>query len=632
MGVLAIDTYDKPAGREVLQHIGAESAHFAGIARNRLGFGNAVRGPEGLSHAEVSGWLDDFLEHGAERRLLYWTGHGVETRDGFHLACRDSWTDDGFDPSRAVGLTELVDRVLGARHQAHTLVVLDACSSHGHLRQALRRAVSKERAAVAHAYETSTSGFALIGTSGVGEMIREGLWLTWLSRALEKPELEVSDHSRPMHRSHLYLSVPYLVEAIDQEAAADGLETGDERPGFETVRQLPNNFLHNPYFDDEQDDGRGLWDRPAVLADDAPLPWSEEAAFLLQEGGALEREFRGRHVALSRLVRWLDTVSHGIQVVTGPGGSGKTALLGMLALLSVARRGQRLDPQPPPQICPRPGTVHALLSCRDRSLGALADAVWAALGAFPEMPPKPERAYDAERCAQAVADLARQVGALNLVFDGLDEAMPGQAHEIARHLLNRLAELPGVKVVVGTRPRPRRRLAESEAAESLLDVLDGSAPLALGEDEEAERDIAAMARAVLASGGSAYAGDRHRAARREAAQIIAEESGGLFLVARLIAGQLARGTRRPTQSELTALFRRTGSGLETWVRREITHLEEGRPGQVARALAPLALAHGGGLTDLGLLTAMAGALAGGCPLYTSPTPRDPGCYRMPSSA
>jgi hypothetical protein len=577
VGALAVHTYDRPEGRQVLRHIDAETARFVDLTRDRLGFGEVLNRPDGLTHDRIEVWLEDFLARRAERKILYWTGHGVVDDEGaFHLACRDSWADGPFDPSRSFALTDLVDRVLEAGNPAHTLLVLDACSSHEHLRQALVRAVSKERATVAAAYENSTSGFAVIGTSGVGETILEGQWLAWLTKVLNKPDLVVADHSRPMHRSALYISVPYLVEAIDREAAAEGLATRDERPGFETVRQLPNNFLHNPHFGGDEDDGDGTgtkrWVGPAVLVEDAPLPWAEESPFLLQEGGLLEREFTGRHVALSRLVRWLDTVSHGMQVVTGPGGSGKTALLGMLGLLSVARRRERLDPPPAPQICPRPGTVHALVSCRDRSLAEVTGAVWKALAAFGARPSAPDSAHDPGRCAEAVGALVPRVGALNLVFDGLDEAMPGQSPDIARHLLNRLARTPGVKVVVGTRPRPRRQLAGPVPAETLLDVLEQTAaPLALDEDDDTRQDIASMAEAVLAAEGP-YAGRRRLLARRESAELLAEGSGGLFVVARLIAGQLIRGERPLAQGELVTELRRSGSGLEPWVRREVEHL------------------------------------------------------------
>lgn len=616
VGALAVHTYARPGGPEILRHIDDETAQFVALAHDRLGFGEVLNRPGGLAHDRIEAWLEDFLGRRAERKILYWTGHGVVDDEGaFHLACGDSWADGPFDPSRSLALTDLVDRVLDARSPAHTLLVLDACSSHGHLRQALSRAVSKERASVAAAYENSTSGFAVIGTSGVGETIREGQWLAWLTSVLNKPDIVVADHSRPMHRSALYLSVPYLVEAIDREAAAEGLETKDERPGFEAVRQLPNNFLHNPHFDDGDDgdesgSGPRRWVRTAVLAEDAPLPWAEESPFLLQEGGLLEREFTGRHAPLSRLVRWLDTVSHGMQVVTGPGGSGKTALLGMLGLLSVARRRERLAPAPPPQICPRPGTLHALVSCRDRSLAEVTGAVWQALAAFGAKPSSPDSAHDPGSLVEAVDGLVRRVGALNLVFDGLDEAMPGQSPDIARYLLNRLAQTPGVKVVVGTRPRPRRRLAGPVPAETLLDVLEQTtAPLALDEDDDTRRDIASMAEAVLAAEGP-YAGERRLLARREAAELLAEGSGGLFVVARLIAGRLARAERPLNQAELETELRRTGSGLEPWVRREVEHLERGGTVRATAALAPLALVYGGGLDDIQLLTAMANALDG----------------------
>ncbi|MFJ6659942.1 peptidase C14 caspase catalytic subunit p20 [Streptomyces sp. NPDC091377] len=614
VAVLAVDTYDNEArhgGREVLSHIGEESERFAALASRRLGFGEVMSPPEDRTREGIAAWLDAFLERRAERKILYWTGHGVDAAEGFHLACRDSWARGPFDPGRAFALGEIVDRILDAPGQAHTLLVLDACSSHGHLPQALRRAVSKERASVAQAYETRGGGFEVIGTSGVGETIREGLWLRWVTAVLDDPDIEVADHSRPLDRSALYVPVPYLVQAVDQQAAAEGLETREERPGHEVVRPLPNSFLHNPYFSDEDRDADDRWTRQAVLADDAPLPWTEGQHFGLEEGGALERDFTGRQAVLSRLVRWLDTVSHGMQVVTGPGGSGKTALVGMLTLLSVARRRQRLTPEPAPQVCPRPGTVHALITCRDKSLGAVVGALWSALGSFDGMRPRPDALADPAECARAVGDLAhREKGALNLVFDGLDEAMPGQAHEIARQLLNRLAETPGVKVVVATRPRPRRQLARSAPGESLLDVLNRSAtPLALDEDDDTERDIAVMAEAVLASRGP-YAGDRRAALRGDAAQTIAQESGRLFLVARLISGQLVRGSRPLLQEELSARLTEAGTGLRPWVDRELTHLEGDGARPAVRVLAPLALVHGGGVRDLTLLVSMANALDG----------------------
>ncbi|MFI1731368.1 AAA family ATPase [Streptomyces acidicola] len=601
VATVAVGVYDDPArlGGLDLPHVEEARQKFTRIVRSGhgsgLGFGRSLRLDEaGSSRRQLWCGLGEFRVHDARRKILYWTGHGVDLGEqGYYLACRDSWADGRFEPGRAIALTELVDRLLAPGAEAETLIVLDACSSHGNLRQALGRALSKERESVDTAHRERRHGYVVIGTSGVGRVIPEGQWVDWLDEALGDPGVRMADHVRPLEPTAMYLPVEYLRETVDQRAAASGLDQTEERPGHVEVRSLPNSFLHNPYYNDDEDQPY----RTAQLPGDDVHPWLGTEHFGLESGGDLDRIFAGRHRALSRLVRWLDTHSQGLLAVTGPAGSGKTALLGRLALMSVPAKCARLDPPPPPQVRPRPGTIHAVISCHGQSLVTLTRALWEVLTAFPDMAPLPDGVTTTTACLKEIDALVRRTGALNLLFDGLDEAMPEQAHEIARHLLNPLARSRGVKVVVGTRPQPRQQAAHREPEETLPETLDQTAPaLALDEDEEAERDIARMAGTILDSTGSPWRGDASREERHRAADRIAEESGRLFLVARLMAGELAREPVRIPEEQLVERIRAGGAGLRERLAQEIRYLSSGGERHAAELLRPLALVQGRGLS------------------------------------
>ncbi|WP_405638825.1 peptidase C14 caspase catalytic subunit p20 [Streptomyces uncialis] len=597
VATVAVAEYAEPArpgGRTVLSHVEGVRERFADLARDRLGFGRRMR-LDGTGTTREALWagLDAFRADGARRKILYWTGHGVDRGDsGYYLACSDTWASGAFDAEHAVPVTELVDRLLDAAEEADTLLVVDACSAHGHLPRALEAALSKDRSRVRRAYRERTRGFVVVGTSGVGRVVPEGRWVEWLEQVLGDPGLRMRDEARPLDPSALYLPVEYLLEGLDAAAAASGLDEPEERPGSVEVRSLPNSFLRNPYYA-EAGEVRGT----ALLTADDPYPWLRAEHFGLEDGGELERSFTGRHGPLSRVVRWLETCRQGLLAVTGPAGCGKTALLGRLALMSVPRKCDRLDPPPPWQIRPRPGSVHALMSCRGQSLSTLTRAVWKVLGAFDGMPRVPAGAVTCEQLLSATAVLVGRAGALNLVFDALDEALPEQSHEIARHLLNPLARTAGVKVVVGTRPQPRQQSAYREPDESLLETLDRTAhPLVLDEDEGTERDIADMVEAVLARPGSPYAARGAQADRAAAAVRVAEESGRLFLIARLFAAELARRAERVPEDRLAAHIRAGGAGLRDRLAQEVAQLGARGVVRVAEFVRPLALVQGRGLS------------------------------------
>ncbi|MGW0139145.1 peptidase C14 caspase catalytic subunit p20 [Streptomyces calvus] len=590
-----------------LRNVTAVRDRFTRIARSSLGFGESIR-VDGAGAGRRNLWdgLENFLAHGARRKILYWTGHGVQHGDrGYYLACADSWQDGAFDPERALALTDLVDRLLRPECESDTLLVVDACSSHGHhLTTALGHALHLERTSVDRARRTRRAGFVVVGTSGFEAEVPEGRWVQWLEEALAKPDFVAPDHARPFEPSALYLPLPYLLDGVDAAAAASGLDEPAQRPSRTEVRSLPNSFLDNPYF---QDGERRVY-TPAVLT--GREPWSAAGQFDLEEGSHLSRHFAGRQRALGRVVRWMDTHPNGLLAVTGLAGTGKTALLGRLALTSLPEWRETLGPGVDPSALPRLGTVHAALSCRGQSVHSLITALWGVLSSFDGMDPLPAGPVTPEQCRTAVDGLVSRAGSLNLLFDALDEALPDQAHDIARHLLNPLSGLRGVRVVVGTRPQPRRRTAAPAEEESLLDTLDQSVdPVVLGDDEDARRSIEAMALSVLGAEGSPYHGRARDADREWTARLIASGSRGSFLVARLAATELARRQRPGTEADLTEWMRSGGMDLRKRLTEEVDHLTSQQGAERAHeVLRPLAVVQGRGLPPGRTWLALANAL------------------------
>ncbi|MFJ5546612.1 peptidase C14 caspase catalytic subunit p20 [Streptomyces sp. NPDC093225] len=711
VGTVAVARYAHPGGARTvlpdLRNVADVRDRFTDTARTRLEFGESLRvDAEGATRRRLWDGLESFLAHDAERKILYWTGHGVELPGrGYFLACEDSCATGAFDPDRAVALTDLVDRLLQPDCESDTLLVVDACYAHGHLPAALDRALDRERESVRWARRNRRAGFVVVGTSGIDATVPDGRWVDWLDETLAAADFVAADHARPFDPAALYLPVPYLLEGIDAAAAAAGLDEPAQRPGHVEVRSLPNSFLDNPYFTET----RRLVHTTAVRRDHAP--WFGTERFGLEDDGHLRRHFAGRQGALSRVVRWMDTHPRGLLALTGPAGTGKTALLGRLALTSLtewrdALRSAGPDPArapggsagtgagvpsgtrdalpgragagspagtpdaPPtgtgaeptddagtpgpaelvPATLPRAGTVHAALSCRGRSLHSLTTALWHVLSRLDGMDPVPGPAATPARLCDAVDRLVRRAGSLNLLVDALDEALPEQAHEIARHLLNPLSALWGVRVVVGTRPQPRRRTTGHALEESLLDTLDQTvAPVVLGDDEEAGRSIAAMVASVLAAPGSPYRdapgpargeryaadggpyaaprpdahdlgpahggahdgtrGHGHAEERAWISRLVAAESHGSFLVARLTARELARRPRAVTETELAHWMRSGAMGLAERLAEEVGHLAaQPGAGRAEEVLRPLAVVQGRGLARRGPWLALANAL------------------------
>ncbi|OIJ88463.1 AAA family ATPase [Streptomyces colonosanans] len=599
VGTVAIAEYGEQGGLRDRKHVLHARERFVRLC-GRLGFDREEKLEGDGTRAAVEAGLRRFIAAEADRKILYWTGHGHATDSGYVLACRGSYQRGEPHPERHLAMPfKTLMLELAEVRGSELLVVVDACESqrtlHGSrtLRDALR---------VVGGTDLSADGFGILATAGADRPMEESLWVDWLEQALDDPQLELDGIVRPFEQTAPFLLVPDLLEAIDRRAQEAGFEDEALRPAFNEINSLSRRFLHNPHFD-----AKGTVYRPAVLPPDRE-PWLTADRLGPATGGILPHQFSGRVRPLSRLVTWMASQSRGMLVVTGPAGTGKTALLARLGLLSVRRRQQALDPAPPPQTVPPPGSVHGAVSCHGATLHSLAHLLLHALAPLGVEVPK-EAGITAQVAVDRIGTAVPRIGGITLLVDGLDEAMPGQAHEIARRLLNPLSRCPGVKVIVGTRAHPRRPM-DGEARESLLDALDRSSPdLVLDRDRETERDIAALVASLLDEvPGSVYAGPDAEALRREAAAQVARHSERRFLVARLVAKALARRPEPLAAEQLDSFVRHGGDELRERMTDELNDLDPGDRGRYAELLLPLAVVQGPGLADRDLWLRLANKL------------------------
>gem|GEM_PF-6003027 len=192
----------------------------------------------------------------------------------------------------------------------------------------------------------------------------------------------------------------------------------------------------------------------AALSDDERrhyLARAQGGDGLFTATGELSWYFQGRRDETRTIVDWLDASRGGMLVVTGPPGCGKSALLGHLliqtrrALREILTRARVLEVDP---AVPRPPddvfdvalllTGATILDVLSRLAAALG------FGVLPQADPNRQVGWLCERLVKRAA--TRPV---TLLVDALDEAIAPVT--MARTVMAVLAEVPGVRLVVGTR-------------------------------------------------------------------------------------------------------------------------------------------------------------------------------------
>jgi len=261
--------------------------------------------------------------------------------------------------------------------------------------------------------------------------------------------------------------------------------------------------------------------------------------------------FSGRKRLLSELVDWLNNAKKGVRIVTGPPGSGKSAVVGRLATLSdpeyreqaigAGAVNESADPVPP--IGAIDVAVHAKGKTLDDCARALAKANQIEIGQ--------EASIDIDRLVAQIGRLGRKI---TVAIDALDEAADGQSEAIVSQLIVPLGRLPQAKVLVGTRRSLDGAIVpEAEDRHGRLHSTFGPDAIVddLEDEKDSREDIADYVRRRLESIGKHRRDDP--AVIQKAANRVAKRANGVFLYARIVSRTLQEQDRLDEELPATAL-------------------------------------------------------------------------------
>jgi WD40 repeat protein len=327
------------------------------------------------------------------------------------------------------------------------------------------------------------------------------------------------------------------------------------------------------------------------------------------EVGTVGWHFVGRTETLGAIATWLNTEPSGVFVVTGPPGSGKSAILGRVAMLAdwqgredVTRRDPDFDPSS--QSTPALGSVNVAIHAREKTLDAVVGEVASGLGIEAPVTSRDE----------ILALVSVRSEPTCILVDALDEAVGRDILPIAEFLRD-LADLPTVKVLVGTRPDRARMPVPSSRPRfgPILHVLEPERVWNLQDDpKSAFTDIVAYVRARLSESRDApsYAG-RHDTVLAIANEV-ARRVDGVFLYARLMVQALLR--QAPLTLETGWESRIPGSEggdlLASVVAEDLQRIPSSVRDRVRHMLMALAWAEGEGLPRYRVWSAVAAAITG----------------------
>ncbi|MDI6102353.1 hypothetical protein QLQ12_27415 [Actinoplanes sp. NEAU-A12] len=433
--------------------------------------------------------------------VLYWAGHGWSNNEDAALAHHLSPAHVGVSGLRPDVLAAMIADRQSMSPGSWAVVVVEACRSSRFV-----ELVESSLSRMPH----SPGRVLLIGVSGAGS-IRLGTFADALAHCLENTfraaeTIELWDLARQLERT------------------LQGSHVVPRRLGESALRRVLPSPATPPIAVDVDDELKRL------LAD---LPDDVRRHFLTKaqggETGELLWYFEGRERQLAEIASWLRTARSGMLVVTGPPGSGKSALLGQAVALSqpgfvdVMTANELIGPvsdeaRPPADVFDTALLLTGLTAAD--AIGRIAADL--RLGAVPAA------------LATVGAQLRWLTAALSgvratLLFDALDEAQ--QPIVLAGRILPALAAVPGVRVIVGTR---RSTLEGPDlpppVSDDLLEALGRPTTV------EVPRDTEAVRRYVRRRVGSLTAATPE-AADRIAAAIAARRQH--FLYARLAVHEVA---------------------------------------------------------------------------------------------
>ncbi len=498
--------------------------------------------------------------------VVYVTGHGeIREDDNVHvILTRDTEPDDLHWP--VVATSEVARIMLGETAIRRLLLIVDTCyAGHGG-QNAAREIVNR----IAMPTDMEGTGGVLITATRPAEQADPGAFTTCLCRAMES--LAAAGHSVPT------LRIGSIIRAINrdkqrppsQSAVWHLLGATGEEPDF-----LPNPRYQQRLINSD------------LLEQERALAGDREGSDVFVRFTPAARWFTGRQAALKTVSDWITDHSEAdVLVVTGNAGSGKTALLAIIALLDDGERAPSV---------PRDGLPAGVASGTE-NISYLID-----VGKLTTNEVHERFASRFGSDATSVIGLADDIRAHNrtpvlVLVDSVDEAVDPRDLVIT-FLLPLIAQTRGcARFLIGTRPalltKLRRRIRPGQLKEIDLDAPEYADPKSL------RRHV----RQILLSEDSLDSTYKPSGAYRAApptvvdhvVNAIAQAAGTSFLIARIIAitESTSPAAADPSDAQWSsALPSRAGDAMERDLRMRLGD----NAGLARRLLLPLAYAESPGL-------------------------------------
>ena len=536
---------------------------------------------DGSRYATVAGLRQWHRQWTGESQawMLYWIGHGCYSDKAGYTATLSDATATTITSAAltAKRLKNLIDRRLraceqnGIRDEAWTLIILDTCRSQQGAKEVWEQ-LGKSRRTFPH-------NVGVIGTSCEDGYAFAG----WF------PRLLVQSLQGFTRNDENGIRIDELIRRLQDGSRGEYLDPGSH---------IHHSFRRTACLEHDQ---RRYAAVPAGVSDVAELEqvlaeteptWRNH--YLAKARGADATQpwhFCGRWQARAALCRWLAEEPHGLHVVTGPAGTGKSALLGMLLASSyppLVEALKRVSAFIADAVRPPEDVFNAVLHLSGRTMDEVVDNLGDEFCI-----PTEERSL----LAEAIGRRADAENRVTILTDALDESR--DPYGIAA-LLREIASQPHTRVVVGTRrslgDAPGRPADDS----SLLRALGSEAGVEVTTLETETGALFQYAQSRLLAGLPESLLERQKMVSEIANRISA--TGHPFLFARLAVQEVLQNPRwhRPGD-ELDELL---GRGHEGLFELGVNRLKEDLPATEA-LLHSLAYAHGNGLPRTGGIWAAA---------------------------
>lgn len=416
---------------EALPHLKAGADELAALL---VAKGLDVHVAEIDTAADLGQALDAAAADGTEPLFVYVGGHGIVNRRS-HYTAVDTTPADAPNAINALW-SALIGDLLASRGR-DVVVILDSCYSG----EAAARVVVE--AMTASLDDEEQQAFGVVASCRAFESAEDGRFVeTMVELVRNGPRHDINawgPGDRHIRTGALLMELRHLGFDVYGDLFAGELR-----------------FLPNPLWEPEEPEGRV--DAKAKLR---RLTRGAEKHFEDKSTG-----FLGRVKVRQGVVDWLSAGAEGTYVITGGPGTGKSALMGLIARQTAGEPGAILD-----------------------------DGVQVPEGSFDAVVHARQKTLDAVRAE--LADALTAEGRAVILVDALDEAVAGEAPGIAAYLAS-LARRNEAAILIGTRPDPALGRGD-DAEDSLLRELRAELVNRLEDDETAQADIAALVRRDLSN-------------------------------------------------------------------------------------------------------------------------------------